>query len=204
MGLYNYDQTIFDNLTVPTGVEKEKLVNNIILETAELECIYPSPNFLKTAIGLWANVEFMTWERIYAAATAEYNPIENYDRQETESTTGNRQHSGKDIASGSQTVTGSENGTTTNKIAGFDSTVLVDHDSTTGTNSRSGSTQDTNEFTHGEQVAESGQRTSRIHGNIGVTTSQQMLEQELQIAGKLNIYRYITDEFKKRFCILVY
>ena len=228
MGLYNYDNTIFDNLMLPDGVDKPTLVNNIILETAELECIYPTPVFLKTAIGLWSNVQFLTWDRVYDAMNLDYNPIENYDRQETETTTGTRAHSGKDTTVRSGTVsetgsttestqgTASESGTTTNKIAGFDSTTLVDHDSSTGSNTRqasdsstgsstrSGTDSSTQELTHGEQIADSGSRTSRIHGNIGVTTSQQMLQAELDIAPNLNIYQYITADFRKRFCIEVY
>ena len=228
MGLYNYDNTIFDNLMLPDGVDKPTLVDNIILETAELECIYPTPVFLKTAIGLWSNVQFLTWDRVYTAMNLDYNPIENYDRQETETTTGTRAHSGKDTTTRSGTVsetgsttgstqgTASESGTTTNKIAGFDSTTLVDHDSSTGSNTRqasdsstgsstrSGSDSSTQELTHGEQIADSGSRTSRIHGNIGVTTSQQMLQSELDLAPNLNIYQYITADFRKRFCVEVY
>lgn len=228
MGLYNYDNTIFDNLMLPDGVDKPTLIDNIVLETAELECIYPTPVFLKTAIGLWSNVQFLTWDRVYSAMNLDYNPIENYDRQETETTTGTRAHSGKDTTTRSGTVsetgsttastqgTASESGTTTNKIAGFDSTTLVDHDSSTGSNTRqasdsstgsstrSGSDSSTQELTHGEQIADSGSRTSRIHGNIGVTTSQQMLQSELDLAPNLNIYQYITADFRKRFCVEVY
>ena len=228
MGLYNYDNTIFDNLMLPDGVDKPTLVDNIILETAELECIYPTPVFLKTAIGLWSNVQFLTWDRVYTAMNLEYNPIENYDRQETETTNGTRAHSGRDTTTRSGTVsetgsatastqgTASESGTTTNKIAGFDSATLVDHDSSTGSNTRqasdsstgssnrSGTDSSTQELTHGEQIADSGSRTSRIHGNIGVTTSQQMLQSELDIAPNLNIYQYITADFRKRFCVDVY
>lgn len=228
MGLYNYDNTIFDNLMLPDGVDKPTLIDNIVLETAELECIYPTPVFLKTAIGLWSNVQFLTWDRVYTAMNLEYNPIENYDRQETETTTGTRAHSGKDTTTRSGTVsetgsttgstqgTASESGTTTNKIAGFDSTTLVDHDSSTGSNTRqasdsstgsstrSGTDSSTQELTHGEQIADSGSRTSRIHGNIGVTTSQQMLKSELDLAPNLNIYQYITADFRKRFCVEVY
>ena len=228
MGLYNYDNTIFDNLMLPDGVDKPTLIDNIVLETAELECIYPTPVFLKTAIGLWSNVQFLTWDRVYSAMNLDYNPIENYDRQETETTTGTRAHSGKDttVRSGTVSETGSttgstqgtvsESGTTTNKIAGFDSTTLVDHDSSTGSNTRqasdsstgsstrSGTDSSTQELTHGEQIADSGSRTSRIHGNIGVTTSQQMLQSELDLAPNLNIYQYITADFRKRFCVEVY
>lgn len=228
MGLYNYDNTIFDNLMLPDGVDKPTLIDNIVLETAELECIYPTPVFLKTAIGLWSNVQFLTWDRVYSAMNLDYNPIENYDRQETETTTGTRAHSGKDTTTRSGTVsetgsttastqgTASESGTTTNKIAGFDSTTLVDHDSSTGSNTRqasdsstgsstrSGTDSSTQELTHGEQIADSGSRTSRIHGNIGVTTSQMMVQAEVDLAPNVNIYQYITADFRKRFCVEVY
>ena len=43
----------------------------------------------------------------------------------------------------------------------------------------------------------------RIHGNIGVTTSQQMLEAELKIA-EWNIYEHITDLFLSEFIIPIY
>lgn len=228
MGLYNYDNTIFDNLQLPTGVDKPTLVNNIILETAEMECVYPTPVFLKTAIGLWSNVQILTWERAYADMTAEYDPIENYNRYETETTTGSRGHSGKDTTTRSGTVsqtetssntvnsTGSETASTTNKIAGFDSTTLVDHDSSSGSSSKtaqdissgsstqSGTDSSTEELTHGEQIAEQGSRTAHIHGNIGVLTSTQMLRDDISLLPELNIYTYITRDFKRRFCLDVY
>ena len=40
-------------------------------------------------------------------------------------------------------------------------------------------------------------------GNIGVTTSQQMLEAELDIV-TWNLYEHISDIFIDEFCILVY
>ena len=46
-------------------------------------------------------------------------------------------------------------------------------------------------------------RGSRIWGNVGVTTSQQMIEEERRIS-KFNIMDYIIDSFKRRFCLLIY
>lgn len=45
--------------------------------------------------------------------------------------------------------------------------------------------------------------TSRIHGNIGVTTAQQMIEAELELR-KMDIYNLIVKEFIKMFCLGVY
>lgn len=196
MALYDYDNTIFDSMYTPVGVNKQTLINDIMLETAELECVYPTPVFLKTAIGLWSSVQAMTWDRVYRASQEEYNPIENYDRNETETVTGAESHSGTDTT----TISGTGSGSDSTSVAGFDSSTLVPRDSTTFSNTNSGS----EAMAHGERIDDTHTRTSRIHGNIGVTTSQQMLEQEMQIAGKLNIYNYIVNEFKQRFCIAVY
>ena len=64
----------------------------------------------------------------------------------------------------------------------------------------------TETLTHGETIVHEGDitRNSHISGNIGVTTSQQMLEQEIEISAKLNVIKMIVDSFKERFCLLVY
>lgn len=208
MGMYDYDNTIFDSLTLPTGLDRASAIDAIVLECAELECLYPSVPFLKRAIGIWSATMQSSFNRVWSSVNLEYNPIENYDRQESETTSGTRQHSGQDITTGSNTDTRtiSDSGSVQNKIAGFDASALVDHDS--GTSSRSGTDSatgtDRTELTHGEKIADAGSRTSRVHGNIGVTTSQQMLESELDLVPRLNFYRYLAEEFKRRFCILVY
>ena len=46
-------------------------------------------------------------------------------------------------------------------------------------------------------------RVGHVHGNIGVTTSQQMLESELSLA-EWNIYEHITDLFLTEFIIPIY
>ena len=46
-------------------------------------------------------------------------------------------------------------------------------------------------------------RNGHTYGNIGVTTSQQMLTQELDVA-KWNIYEHIKDLFMQDFCIMIY
>lgn len=45
--------------------------------------------------------------------------------------------------------------------------------------------------------------SGRIHGNIGVTTSQQMLESELKVQG-WNIYQHMTDIFCREMLVSVY
>ena len=85
LGLYNWDNTLFDNLSVPNEFSSDDtslLIDNIVLESAELEVIYPNFDFMKAAIGAWSAKEVITWQRIYNAMVADYNPIENYNRVE--------------------------------------------------------------------------------------------------------------------------
>lgn len=235
LGLWQWDNSIFDLMQYPsfqdgetvyqfTAEEKEMLNNNLMAECAELEILYPNPVVMKNMIGLWSMKELPTWIRVYKAALAEYNPIENYHRTEnsTETLNNYEQHTGTDSnqASGSDTMNGgatdtnSGTDTTTGKVTGYDSIQLVDHDQTdmihghVVTNIHNDGTtygrKDT--FTHGEKIDHGGtiKHDTEAFGNIGVTTSQQMLESELELAPKLNVFNYIIESFKNRFCILVY
>ena len=47
-------------------------------------------------------------------------------------------------------------------------------------------------------------RESTIHGNIGVTTNQQMIEQELELLRHFDIYGYIAELFENDNMLLIY
>lgn len=85
-----------------------------------------------------------------------------------------------------ETTTGS--GTTNQKlqVSAFNSDELHDSQASTGNSSGSSST------------------TRRETGNIGVTTSQAMLTEEVELRSRYDIYHLIMAEFKRRFCIMVY
>ena len=199
LGLYNWDNTIFDNMVLPedfTADDKTTLINNLLMETAELEVLYTDPDFMKNAIEAWSAKEVYTWTRLYDAMMAQYSPIENFDRYEDV----DEQNRGAMTHSGTDSVSGSGEDTITNKITSFDNNTFVDHDKAIA---GKGSTDTT---TYGHVVTDStGKKIiSHLHGNIGVTTNQQMLEAELQTRPKINIYRIIIDSFRERFCLLVY
>ena len=46
-------------------------------------------------------------------------------------------------------------------------------------------------------------RTGRAHGNIGVTTSQQMIQSERDLV-VFNLYDVIAESFIENFCLMVY
>lgn len=230
-GLYIMNESLFTGMIMPDGMtaaDRDIIVDNILNEFAELEVIYPDPVFMQDAIGKWSHKEVGTWGRIYRASIADYNPIENYNRLEESSETGTsantEKHSGTDtsttgsrsnLAGMDKDANSGSDSLTTNRAA-FDSNNLV----TTGTDTTQHGhilTKSINETTteegtasvhHGQEINNQGNnnlvRQSHISGNIGVTTSQQMLEQELIVSTKLNVYNYIMESFKDRFCLEVY
>ena len=230
-GLYSVHNAIFNRMVLPDGMtsdDRNIIIQNIINEYAELEILYPDPVFMEDAITTWSLKELPTWQRVYNLAMKEYNPIENYNRTEriTENTTDARKetHSGTDTSTTNSTSnlagmdkdsnSGSDS-LTTNRAA-FDSNYLV----TTGTDitqhghiltkslNETTTENGTASVTHGMSIDNNGTgqlvREGNISGNIGVTTSQQMAEQELIVSPKLNVYNYIMNSFKNRFCLEIY
>ena len=164
--------------------------------------------------------------RLYNAWITDYNPLENYDRQENSSTdllhgethtiSGSGQHSlsKTDTASGTDTTTEIFKNTTEEYESGMNSSTSYTPDrKTTNASLEDGNTTD---FLHGEThtISESGSNSDsktdtasgtdkttisgRTHGNIGVTTSQQMLQSEIDLRMKMqieNFVKLIVDKF---------
>lgn len=208
LGLYQYDNTVFDNLNLPEAVDGQLLIDNLIIECAELELLYPDGDFMKTMIGVWSEKELPTWERIAELSALEYNPIENYDRREDAVDTENR----KRDTSRTDNITNTSNGNsvnnsdTINRVAGFNTDITGVKDKSTANNvsTVNNSGESHQNVTEGETDNSGRTHSSRIHGNIGVTTPAQMITSEMELAPQLNVINYIINSFKQRFCLLVY
>lgn len=275
IGMYNYDQTLFDLLTLPTGIDKNTLIDNILIRSGEFEVLYPDMDYLKFSIGAWSRKWRPTFDRWQKALEIEYDPLDNYNRIEEWSEIGNKKGSESSDASGSETeghaesrsdsISGNDtentSGSTTNKElqvgsssgstsgttssttdtdkSAYDSATLVnveelrvsgaDASSNTAATSmsisglkldsvvvsrikselQSGTTSIDISKAHTEKLKKALEEMNnlkhlgRIHGNIGVTTSQQMLKSELDL-GYWNIYEKITDLFLTEFVIPIY
>ena len=55
-----------------------------------------------------------------------------------------------------------------------------------------------------ETETEDGTRTLTRHGNIGVTTSQQMLQSEIDLRNNFNFINQIMNDVDSELCMLVY
>lgn len=133
-GMYGYDNTIFDGMILPEGYDRDALFMEIMNRSGQLYPYHQQPGVLKSAIRLWFSRNFLNFDRIMEAYSAEYNPVENYDRHEnwtrtpdlsdTSTHTGqdSTAHSGNDslVKTGQDTVT--DTGTDTTAHTGVDTT----------------------------------------------------------------------------------
>lgn len=82
MGMYNYDNTIFNEMILPTGIDADLFKQSLLIEKGEFEVLFPNPDFMKNAIKVWSAKWFRTFSEWLKGTQAEWNPIYNYDRYE--------------------------------------------------------------------------------------------------------------------------
>ena len=183
MGLSQYmamcEKSLWDEFILPAGIDRDVLVDSIILRGGEFEVLYAEPEFYKQAINAFFRKHNRTFTKWYETLQLEYNPIENYDRMEE----------WNDKATGKSNDKSS--GSVTNKVSAYNTSNLqtVSKDDTSASSDTS--------------MENENKRTGRAHGNIGVTTSQMMVSSELDI-NAWNLYEHIADLFCDELTIMVY
>lgn len=201
--MFNNYPDIFDDMVLPVGVEKEVVINSIVSELAELDLLYSNPVVLKSLIAVWSNKEIYNWKKLFATMNFDYNPIDNYDRTETESINNERTNN----ASGTQASETTNNlqiaSENVHKVTGYNSASLFENEGDTGTVNNTGTVGNNITSNSNSKDTRTESRTLHTKGNIGVTTTQQMIEQERNIS-EFNIYDYIVRSFKRRFCLMLY
>ena len=61
--MINMNDDLFKNLTVPEGLNKQTLTDNILLRGGEFEVSYPDPTATQNLIGIWSSKMQPTFER---------------------------------------------------------------------------------------------------------------------------------------------
>lgn len=222
--LLDWDGSLFDDMVVPEGVDAEEVVDHIIYKYGDAPLFSPDPKILKYYIAKWSARRLPLWERYAAAISAEYNPLENYDRTETrtENKEGTFERIGSTTTSDEGTVTKTDTGTvgeagtdtTTDQRAADNATGWSDYDksslqrnNTVTNNLTNLETRDLSGLSRqnvNDEHSEDTTTSSRIHGNIGVTTSQQMLTSELDLIPRLDLIDYIADDWHSEFNLMIY
>ena len=195
--LIDYDPTIFDNFEPPEDpdgneLDPQLIIDHIIYKYGDAPLATPDPAVIKYYIGQWSTRRKPLWDRFYRAILAEYNPLENYDR--TEKTT--------DYLTHGHTVTTDDD--LTNGLT-VENTIAADNSSTYQPDSKSAHTGiDQRDISEKHTGIDKRDYDSHVYGNIGVTTSQQMLESEIDLIPRLDLCDFIANDFHEEFNLMVY
>lgn len=126
-GLYMWDSSIFDNMVIPSDIDKQTLIDKIIWDCRELTITVVSPAMIKRAIELWSKSNIYYWTELQKTLHYDYNPIENYDRHEL--TTDNYLNDGNGTERGTRTQT--QKGSNTSTQTGTKTTTQKGTETTT-------------------------------------------------------------------------
>ena len=190
--------SLFDGLQVPDGVDKETVIENLLLSTMELEVMISSGPVMARALAAYSAAMLPSWTRYAKALGLEYNPLDTDERTRT------LEHAGEDsnTRSPNLTTTGQNNGSdsTTREVVGFDSAQLQMAEKNTTqlgtgntiTSTGTDKTEGTNKYTD----------TETYQGRAG-KSAQSLVAAEIALASE-NIVAKIVDDIKQEFCLLVY
>lgn len=180
----------------PSG-SKDDFISYFQLEYGEFTPIYQDPDLLKSHVTALSIALKPTLDKWAEALLIEYNPLENYDRIEDSkdvrtpdlTDTNNTAH-GK-----ATTITGGHKDAwpaheVERKVAADNTSTYYEaektledaHDVTRSYQDERSAESGTTGVTDHLGGSDTNTRTSRTHGNIGVTTSQQMLQAELDVS----------------------
>ena len=196
LGLYQIgkarNKNFFDKLTFPDGIDHDLAVANILHEAGDYEVLYNDLDLMANACELFSAKWKHTFEKWLAVMNIDYEPLENYNRLEhwsdSESTSESTSTSTSDATSNSAT--------TDNDISAFNESTLQNDTSAATTAETAGHALNQSKHDRLNYFDHEG----RVHGNIGVTTTQAMYLEEWELS-KLNLYHEIYVLFGRELLI---
>lgn len=200
----NPEHSVFEDLVLPEGINKDDVIGAITLRCQEFELLYSDPDFMTAAVTLWGKKYYWTFNKWVTVMNKQYDALYNKDYYEDVTDT----HQGSSQSSGNSQTTNnlrSEIDATNehsekayNSGSTFVPTVKDDTDSVTtdtGTVSGTASNQASDSYTKGH--------TYHGYGNIGITSAQELFQKEIDVA-RFNLIDQIADLFCQEFCIMIY
>ena len=168
IGMYYHDDTILDNLAIPSGIDTDILKDNLLLEAGELELLYTDFDFLKIAIGSWSKKQLPIWTELLKTTQYVYNPIWNKD------------------GSVSEVIT--RNLATTEDVSDVNTTTHADTDTRTHLNTDTRTHADTDTRTNNNTDTQTNNNTdTRTHLDTMTRTLDNTDEQTRDLAGSNDI-----------------
>ncbi len=214
----------FEDCTVPEPLDIDMVKNEIMKRCGLLRPVYAEPLVFKALTKMWFDSNQWNFEHLVNIVKAEYSPIENVYEDEhykiehtgTDKTafsgTDTLTHGEKHTLSGTDTVTDGSH--TEHTVSAYNSSTYQpsskdqnggDVDTKYGRTDTASGDDATKygkkeDFTHGHIEEFNKLR----HGNVGVTTNNQLINEELSMLEKFNPYDWIAAKFERDNFIQVY
>ena len=176
LGLYHINPALFNGMRLPASLSLATFVDNLLMEDAELEVVYPDPEFMQDAIERWSKMRLHAWEKMETVLYEDYDPFINIKRDEVRTITEDRNLKGT--------------GMTTGQVSAWNDDGFTDRARDNSNSTQTGTVTTTEHF--------------HVEGDSAITDAQDVLKKEMQVRIEYDLYRLILAEFKERFCILVY
>lgn len=218
-GEVNNFTSLFNDIVLPTGIDKNMLVDKIVYDNWDLEPRITDYNLMKLMIDNFFKVKLDTYTKIYGALNSEYNPIHNFDRHEeldenrkvmtNDNNTRNNTTTRNDTTTDNGSTTEDDN--TEHKTSAYNSSSYQPSTNDTSntkttnnnTNTLKGNTTENGIDERDTTSNDEYKTNNHLYGNIGVTTTQQMIDSEIEMREKNNIYVMISLDFRKEFMLLL-
>lgn len=207
---------MLNDLPIPDRLDPDILRSEIVFECGLLIPLYSEPQIMRTAIRQWFRSREWTFDKLIDIIEAKYSPIENTDRYEemtrdenlkrTENEKGNRDTTrDRDLdRDGTINDNVTVDNTTEDKVSAYNTDSYSESSQRTGadtTDSTRDETENIDEHetvkeTHGRDASENADTTEKlirhVHGNIGVTSNVQLINEQLGLLEEFNIYKWIA------------
>ena len=178
---------IFDSVGffTPLNIHSSDLYLMWVMRYSVFKYISDDVEEIKRYVDILSKIYSNRFTKSVNVLLSDYNPIENYNSTETENIeiTGNTSNSSEISTTSSGETTSNTTGETTETLSPYDSENFNNNSKniSSGNTSESSSSTDTSSNTMSGTTNQSNNRTLKRSGNIGVTTSQQMIQSEIEL-----------------------
>lgn len=203
---YGYEE-VFKDIEINDALDKELVINTILDICAMYEPIYPEIEILNMKIKVFFKKHQMQFDKLTYLYSlqykTDYNPIWNKDGSKTHSEKNSRTkvNTLKNAIDDTVTTNNSNNDEfeEVHQVSAYDSDSFSNDSKTTTTDKKQeNSTEKTNrnENSDGNEKEENILETKDTEqGNIGVTTTATMINEEIDLQKKFNVYEVIATMF---------
>lgn len=200
--LYGYDE-VFKDIEINEKLDKDTLINSIMDVCGMNEPIYPEIEILQIKVQYFFKKHKEQFDKLVYLYSLkydkDYNPIWNKDGTKTHIETTER--SKDNTVDNLHNSLINDNGEDINQVSAYDSNGFSNDSKTTNTNKRNESG---NDKTNGKEIENIKLTVEDIEkGNIGVTTTADMINQEIDLQSKFNVYEVIARMFFDELCLHV-